>query len=300
MKSNKLLVIVVTYNAMPWAEKCFTSLRKSSIPSDVIVVDNGSTDGSQDYIRTHFPEVELIENKENLGFGRANNIGLKKALDDNYEYAYLLNQDAWIFPDTFEKLIAVSQAHPEYGVLSPMQLKAEGRHFEDKFGRNVISRRQEFSPFFIDDMFFQRVGDVYEVSFVMAAHWLIPAKCLLTVGGFSPTFPHYGEDDNYLNRTNYWKFKIGIVPSAQAVHDRGDSNWSHEKEIYVNDFIGSLVSCSNPLDRESLGKKAFLLLKRGIRNGETSLIKYAYQLWRKKSIVEVNFKRSLKETAFLK
>ena len=63
MKSNKLLVIVVTYNAMPWAEKCFTSLRKSSIPSDVIVVDNGSTDGSQDYIRTHFPEVELIENK---------------------------------------------------------------------------------------------------------------------------------------------------------------------------------------------------------------------------------------------
>ena len=158
----------------------------------MIVVDNGSTDGSQEYIRTHFPEVELIENKENLGFGRANNIGLKKALEDNYEYAYLLNQDAWIFPDTFEKLIAVSQAHPEYGVLSPMQLKADGRHFEDKFGRNVISRRQEFSPFFIDDMFFQRVGDVYEVSFVMAAHWLIPAKCLLTVGGFSPTFPHYG------------------------------------------------------------------------------------------------------------
>ena len=299
MKSNTILVIIVTYNAMPWAEKCFTSLRKSSIPSDVIVVDNGSTDGSQDFIRTHFPEVELIENNENLGFGRANNIGLQKALDDKYEYAYLLNQDAWILPDTFEKLIAVSQAHPEYGVLSPMQLKADGRHFEDKFGRNVISRRQEFSPFFIDDMFFQRVGDVYEVSFVMAAHWLIPAKCLRTVGGFSPTFPHYGEDDNYLNRTNYWKFKIGIVPAAQAIHDRGDNNWSHEKDIYVNDFIGSLVSCSNPLEKESLSSKAFLLLKRGIRNREMCLIKYAFRLWRKSSIVDINYKRSLKEMAFL-
>ena len=299
MKRNKILVIVVTYNAMHWAEKCFTSLRSSSIQSDVIVVDNGSTDGSQDYIRTHFPEVELIENKENLGFGRANNIGLQKALDDKYEYAYLLNQDAWVFPDTFEKLIAVSRAHPEYGVLSPMQLKADGLHFEDKFGRNVISRRQAFSPFFIDDMYFQRVGDVYEVSFVMAAHWLIPIKCLQTVGGFSPTFPHYGEDDNYLNRTNFWKYKIGIVPSARAIHDRKDSKWSPEKDMYVNDYIGSLVSCSNPLGRESLGDKAFLLLKRGIRNREMSLIKYAFRLWRDKNLVEVNYKRSLNEKAFL-
>ena len=124
MKSNKILVIIVTYNAMKWAEKCFTSLRNSSVTSDVIVVDNGSTDGSQEFIHEHFPEVELIENKENLGFGRANNIGLRKALEDKYEYAYLLNQDAWVLPNTFEELIAVSEKHPEYGVLSPMQLKA--------------------------------------------------------------------------------------------------------------------------------------------------------------------------------
>ena len=299
MKSNKILVIIVTYNAMQWAEKCFTSLRNSSVTSDVIVVDNGSTDGSQEYIHAHFPEVELIENKENLGFGRANNIGLLKALENKYDYAYLLNQDAWVLPNTFEELIAVSEKHPEYGVLSPMQLKADGKHFEDRFGRNIISRRQSFSPYFIDDMYFQRVGDIYEVSFVMASHWLIPFKCLQTVGGFSPTFPHYGEDDNYLNRTNYWKYKIGIVPTAQAIHDRSDSNWSHEKDLYVNDYIGTLVSCSNPLDRKSLGKEAFLLLKRGIRNRETSLIKYAFQLWRKNKIVEANYKRSLQETAFL-
>lgn len=299
MKRNKILVIVVTYNAMHWVEKCFTSLRSSSIQSDVIVVDNGSTDGSQKYIRTHFPEVELIENKENLGFGRANNLGLQKALDDKYEYAYLLNQDAWILPDTFEKLIAVSKAHPEYGVLSPMQLKADGQSFEDKFGRNVISRRQAFSPFFIDDMYFQRVGDIYEVSFVMAAHWLIPAKCLQTVGGFSPTFPHYGEDDNYLNRTNFWKYKIGIVPTARAIHDREDSKWSPEKDMYVNDYIGSLVACSNPLHKESLSSKIILLLKRGIRNGQKDLIKYACRLWKERYEVEINYNRSLKKNAFL-
>lgn len=300
MNPNRILVIIVTYNAMPWAERCFNSLRNSTIPCDVLAIDNGSTDGSQDYIHSHFPEVKLIKNKENLGFGRANNIGLQKALDDNYEYAYLLNQDAWVLPDTFEKLVAVSEAHPEYGVLSPMQLKADGIHFEERFGRNVITRRQIFPPYLIEDVFFHRVKEVYEVSFVMAAHWLITSKCLSTVGGFSPTFPHYGEDDNYLNRTNYWKFKIGIVPISHAIHDRKDSSWSPEKDMYVNDYIGTLVLCSNPIGKESLRKKGFLLLKRGIRNRELGLIKYAFRLWKTSSNTEANYKRSLKKKAFLR
>lgn len=299
MNQNRILVIVVTYNAMPWANRCLASLRHSVVPCDVIIIDNGSTDGTQDYILTHFPEVELIRNEENLGFGRANNIGLQKALDNNYEFVYLLNQDAWILEDTLKNLIEVSEAHPEFGVLSPMQMKADGLHFEEKFRSYIIPRHQVFSPSLTEDLYFQRLQDVYEVSFVMAAHWLITSKCLATVGGFSPTFPHYGEDDNYLNRTNYWKFKIGIVPSARAIHDRGDSKWSEEKEIYVNDYIGSLVSSSNPLHRESLATIIFRLLKRGIRNHQMGLIKYALRLKKGRRITEVNYEKSLKEKAFL-
>lgn len=299
MKQNQILVIIVTYNAMPWAERCFSSLRQSTVPCDVIVIDNGSTDGSQQYIRTHFPEAELIENNQNLGFGRANNIGLQKALDEGYEYAYLLNQDAWVLSDTFEQLIATSKAHPEYGVLSPMQLKADGLHFEDRFGRNIISRRQDTAPFLIDDLYFQRKEAVYEVSFVMAAHWMITSKCLKTVGGFSPTFSHYGEDDNYLNRAKYWKFKIGIVPSAQAVHDRADSKWSAEKEMYIMDYTWSLVEASNPLAKVSLGKKISTFVKRGLRNRQWDLLKYALRLRKEASAVEANYQRSLKPKAFL-
>ena len=129
MKQNIVLVIVVTYNAMKWAERCLSSLRNSSVSCDVMVIDNNSTDGTQNFIHTHFPEVELIENKKNLGFGQANNIGLQRVLDENYEYAYLLNQDAWVMPDTLEKLIDISKTHPEYGVLSPMQLKASYRGY---------------------------------------------------------------------------------------------------------------------------------------------------------------------------
>lgn len=300
MNRNRILVIIVTYNAMPWANRCLTSLRQSVVPCDITIIDNGSTDGTQDYIQNNFPEVYLVRNKENLGFGQANNIGLQKALDNNYEFVYLLNQDAWIQEDTFEHLIKASETHPEYGVLSPIQMKADGLHFEEKFRSYIIPYHQIFLPSLIEDLYFQRVEDVYEVSFVMAAHWLITSRCLATVGGFSPSFPHYGEDNNYLNRTNYWKFKIGIVPSARAVHDRGDNKWSIEKDMYVNDYIGSLVSFSNPLRQESLDTKIIQLLKRGIRNRKMDLIKYALRLKKERRTAEVNYKRTLKEKAFLR
>ena len=300
MNQNRIIVIIVTYNAMPWANRCLNSLRQSVVPCDVTVIDNNSNDGTQEYIHTSFPEVELIRNKENLGFGQANNIGLQKALDQNYEFVYLLNQDAWILNDTFQQLINASQAHPEFGVLSPMQMKADNLHFEEKFRSHIIPHHQVFSPSLTEDLFFKRIEDVYEVSFVMAAHWFITSKCLSTVGGFSPTFHHYGEDDNYLNRANYWKFKVGIVPSARAVHDRGDSKWSCEKEMYVNDYIGSLVSFSNPLRRESIDTKIMLLLKRGIRNRQMVLIKYALWLKKAKRNADANYEKSLKEKAFLR
>ena len=73
----KIYVIIVTYNAMKWAERCFSSLRKSSVPVHTIVVDNGSIDGTQEFITTHFQEVEFVQSAENLGFGKANNLGME-------------------------------------------------------------------------------------------------------------------------------------------------------------------------------------------------------------------------------
>ncbi len=75
----KILVIIVTYNAMQWAERCFASLRKSTVKPDMLVVDNGSNDGTQEYIQQHFPEVIFHQSRDNLGFGKANNLGLHYA-----------------------------------------------------------------------------------------------------------------------------------------------------------------------------------------------------------------------------
>ena len=239
----KLLVVIVTYNAMQWAERCFDSLSKSTIVPDVFVVDNGSNDGTQAYINEHYPEVMFQQSKENLGFGKANNLGLQYALDNNYDYVYLLNQDAWVMPDTFEKLIEISQKHTEYGILSPFQMNADMKHIDIGFIKRVCSWKS--NPDIFNDLYNKNPEEIYSVTTVMAAHWLITKNCLKKVGGFSPSFPHYGEDDNYLERAIFYGFKIGIVPSLRVVHDRGWREYPVKRRIYKG-YIDAIKYNSSP------------------------------------------------------
>lgn len=210
--------IVVTYNGLQWYDRCFGSLRQSLAPVKVVALDNASTDGSAEYIRQHFPEVILLEQKENLGFGKSNNIGIKYALDHGADEVFLLNQDAWIEPDTISELVAISQTHPEYGILSPVHLNAEKNNIEHLLLLRLDDFRTTDSALF-EDLYFGRLKEVYETSYVNAAAWLLPRKTLETVGGFDPLFFVYGEDDNYINRVLYHGMKIGICPKTRLVHD---------------------------------------------------------------------------------
>lgn len=228
---SKTLVIIVTYNAMKWADRCLGSALASVTASDVFVVDNASIDGTADYIEEHFPGVILRRMEHNIGFGQANNIGLRYALAKGYEYVYLLNQDAWIEPDTIGKLVAVSSHNPDYGVLSPFQMSADGRHIDKAFTYNVCSWHSNRELF--EDMYAGRLAEAYTVTNVMAAHWLMTRRCIEKVGGFSPTFFQYGEDDNYVDRVRFHGLQAGIVPGATAVHDRAERVRSKKEMIQL-------------------------------------------------------------------
>lgn len=234
----KVLVIIVTYNAMKWVTRCLNSTRISDTPVDVMVIDNGSTDGTVDYIRENFQDIHLVISETNLGFGLANNIGLQYVIDNNYDYAYLLNQDAWIFSDTIGNLIKINQRHENYGILSPLQLQTDGITLEPNFERGLMQTNKNC----LKEIASNNYKDVYEVISVMAAHWLMSRKCIETIGGFSPTFPHRGEDTNYADRVIYHGMKSGVVPSAKSVHDMHNDNPS-KRNIY-NVYIRGLVKLS--------------------------------------------------------
>lgn len=243
MVKSKVLSIIVTYNAMKWAERCFSSLSSSTLLPDIFVIDNGSTDGTQEYIKKHFPHVIFYQSNKNLGFGKANNIGLKYALEHSYDYVYLLNQDAWVFPNTLDDLIDISKKHPNYGILSPFQMNSDMCHIDQSFVQFVCSYSSNSELF--SDIYTKKIRDVYSVSGVMAAHWLITISCLKAVGGFSPTFKHYGEDYDYIERALYHKFMIGIVPSLKVVHDRGNRIESKRKLMYLS-YTTKIRMLSNP------------------------------------------------------
>ena len=215
---TKVFAIIVTYNGMHWYDRCFGSLRRSVIPVQTVVVDNASSDNTVEFIRQNYPEITLFPSDVNLGFGQGNNKGIRYALDHDADYVFLLNQDAWIEPDTIGELIRIHQENPEYGILSPMHLNADKTAIEKSL-LQWIANHQITNPQLINDMFFSSLKDVYVTKYINAAVWLLPRNTLDTVGGFDPVFFHYGEDDNYLSRVLYHGMKIGICPRIVASHD---------------------------------------------------------------------------------
>jgi GT2 family glycosyltransferase len=239
----KIYVIIVTYKGRQWYDRCFTSLRESTIPVQTIVVDNASNDGTLEYIRENYPEIHLIESKENLGFGRANNIGMRYALDQGCDFVFLLNQDAWVEADAFDVMLRVALSHPEYGILAPVHTTPDKTKLERGFVSFAKDNKYTDGTWF-DDMYWGRMKEVYDTKYIHAAGWLLPRRVLESVGGFDPIFIHYEEDDDYLNRVRYHGYKIGICPRARMVHDcnreyvyaKGKELLRHQQILLV-DFV---------------------------------------------------------------
>lgn len=209
-----LAIVIVTYNSMHWLSKCLESTR----PFPVIVVDNNSEDKTVEFIENNHPHITLLKQKRNLGFGEANNVGIAYALQQNINYIFLLNQDAYLEKVTIPKLMEIQQRNSDYGVLSPVHLTGKGDRLDRNFSLYV---NYDANPdFYSDHVLRKSLKEVYEVPFVNAAGWLISRKCLETVGGFDPIFFHYGEDENYCHRLKYFGYKIGIVPTTKLYHDR--------------------------------------------------------------------------------
>ena len=214
----KIIAIVVTYNGAQWVDRCLGSLRDSLLPVDTVVVDNGSNDGTVEAMATRFLEVEMVRSERNLGFGKANNIGLRMAIDRGVGHAFLLNQDAWVLPDTVGQLVAACDRSTDFGIISPLHLNGAGDALDRYFAECIVPVK---CLGLFSDLALGKVLDrPYPADFVNAAGWLVTRHCLLTLGGFAPCFFHYGEDENYVSRLRYHGMRIGVLPGARIHHDR--------------------------------------------------------------------------------
>lgn len=206
----KVHIVIVTYNGLRWLPKCLESIERSDLQARIVIVDNSSTDGTLEFIKQNYPNCLLKESQDNLGFGKANNIGIALALADGTDAVFLLNQDVYLDPNVISSLVKVVEEFSDIGIVSPMHMNGSGDAVDAGFS-NYMNKAQE-----------ERSGakELVEVPFVNAAAWLITRTTLLTVGGFDPSFPHYGEDADYCNRIHFHRFRIVVNKRVKVFHDR--------------------------------------------------------------------------------
>ncbi|WP_036692234.1 glycosyltransferase family 2 protein [Pedobacter glucosidilyticus] len=301
----KVATIIVTYNGEQWIERCINSLIKSSKKTEIIVIDNGSKDNTLNIIKDKCPSVKLLEKKENLGFGAANNLGILYALNSNMDYVFLLNQDAWVHPDTIEVLISTSYKDKSFGILSPIHLNGKGTALDKNFSHHINS---EDCPGLLSDFILNHnnLKDIYPIKFTNAAAWLVTRECLEIVGGFNPSFFHYGEDNNYVHRVHFHNLKVGIIPTVFINHDR---EYRDNNEYFndINNYKRSIIEkTSNPNLPFSITKETkhliFICLKSIFFKRKTfkiSLQKLIFLTKLDNKTLALNLKKSKGKKAFL-
>ena len=212
----KIYAIIVTYNAMQrgWIDRCMQSLQASTVLATPIIVDNGSTDGTREHIPATYSDIIWMPQDRNLGFGQANNVGIRYALEHNADYVLLLNQDAVLSPDAIEKMLAVSDGE---SLLSPLHLNGDGTRIDEMFRCSLKLSDNLMN----DDLLIRhQLAPCYESGEICAACWLMPINLIKKIGGFNPLFFHYSEDSNYYHRMMYHHVKTILVPNTYMYHDR--------------------------------------------------------------------------------
>jgi len=233
-------VVVVTYNALPWIEKSLESVEGR----DVIVVDNGSADGTVAMIRERFPHVRLIE-QENKGMGGGNNAGMRAA---DGRYFFLLNPDAWVVGDALDELVAFADAHPEAAVVGPRLLNIDGTlqrsvrgeptlwrlATEYLFIRKLAPHSRLLNPLYRGDFDHDRVA---EVDWLSGPALLVRRDAADSVGLFDEKFFMFSEEVDWMTRFRRAGWKVLFFPGAEVVHVGGAS---HGGRIYVENLRGHL------------------------------------------------------------
>ena len=212
----KIFAIIVTYNAMPWIDRCLHSLAASSVPVQAVVVDNCSKDETVAHIRANYPDATLFAQEQNLGFGQGNNVGIRHAMQQGCDYVLLLNQDAWIDADMLATLLPYDDGKT---LLSPVHLNGAHTQLDFFFGRNTVIRNG-YKPLLDNDPLLAKASGIHPSDEICAACWLLSRAILENIGGFNPLFFHYNEDNNYQHRLFYHQYVVAWVGGCYVCHDR--------------------------------------------------------------------------------
>ncbi len=247
----ELSVIIVNYNVKHFLEQCLHSVLKASknISSEIFVVDNNSVDGSTQVVKEKFPQVHLIENKENVGFSKANNQAIRLAKG---KYILLLNPDTVVEEDTFTKVVKFLDEHPDAGGLGVKMIDGKGNFlpeskrglptpwvaFYKMFGLSkLFPKSKKFGKYHLS---YLDENETHEVEVLAGAFMLMRKETLDNVGLLDETFFMYGEDIDLSYRITQGGYKNYYFPETTIIHYKGESTKKGSLN-YVKVFYKAMI-----------------------------------------------------------
>ncbi len=211
--------ILLNWNGCADTLECLDSLGRTRYSNlTVIVVDNGSTDGSVAQIRKAYPDIELIQSPTNLGYGAGNNLGIRHALRRGAKYIWLLNNDTVVEPDTLSALVALCEADPMLGQAGSVLSYAHAPSQVQAWGGGQVNLWMGTSRHSTQPL------PTEQLDFLTAASVLIRASVLEEVGLFDEAYFMYWEDTDLSFRIRRAGWKLGVAENARLLHKEGASS----------------------------------------------------------------------------
>jgi GT2 family glycosyltransferase len=245
MSNNSAVVsiVIVSWNARDFLLQCLESLTPAvcRFPMEIIVVDNDSSDGSAEMVENNFPKVRLIRNPTNLGFAKANNLGIAASAG---RYVCLINSDVKVLPDCISRLVDYCEQNPDVGMVGPRIIGGDGKLQRSCRGFptlwNMFCRALALDSIFPKIKLFTGYSlsywpqnDTRPVDILTGCFWLVRRETLAQVGLLDETFFMYGEDMDWSRRFWLNGSKLVFVSSAEAIHYGGASSSNSPIRFYI-------------------------------------------------------------------
>lgn len=236
----KLSIVILNYNVRYFLELCIKSVQAAiaDLDAEIIVVDNNSTDESCQMVKQRFPKVVLIENAENFGFSKGNNIGVAKAKG---EYLCILNPDTIVAEDTFKKILAYAEDSPNMGVLGCQLIDGHGQ-FLPESKRNIPTPKVSVKKIlgFSNAYYANHLSpsDIGKVGILVGAFMAMKREIYIEVKGFDEDFFMYGEDIDLSYKVLKAGYQNIYYGKTAVLHYKGESTL--KDKTYAKRFYGAM------------------------------------------------------------
>ena len=223
----KVFVIILNWNGKKDTLGCLSSLELSDYPKDllsIIVVDNGSADGSPGAIHNSFPNVTLLSNSENRGFAQGNNIGAQVARKHHADFIFFLNNDTIIEQKTISELVRAFDRHPNAGAVSPkIFFDYKGKKSIWFAGGEIDWANMYGKHIGVNESDYGQYDQERQTGFCTGCAMMVKREVFEKVGLFDERFFAYYEDSDLSVRAKKVGFELWYVPKARLFHKNARS-----------------------------------------------------------------------------